>query len=372
MVRKIITCDMVRRQILDYISENKLCAGKRLPPFRTLSARYGVSVPTIQRAVAMLVSDGKLTSRVGSGTYITENVLPAGNKLVGVLMPHYDSRIGNFMGDAFISMREVFVRNGYFPVCIEPIPRLRGRARDEKEFELIIQMIERGVDGVVVCSCAGENSPLWIQLRQLPVPVICFNNCGTMSNLDFVGADNYNGGVLAARRLVAAGRVRPVIVAYCFEDSKSVAERIRGFNDTVRAAGIAEANVIINHEVTSNGDITFEDKLPDLLEGMDAVFGINDSLAVRAMNVLNKIGRRVPEDVSVIGFDDSELCELVTPRLDSINQPGESIGRAAAELLLERINGSDSEENFRHICMRVTLTSRNSVMPQTGERSGGA
>lgn len=350
---------MVRRRILEHISSNKLLAGKRLPPFRTLSAEYGASIPTVQRAVAMLVSEGRLASRVGSGTYITGNTQASGNKLVGVLMPHYDSQVSNFMGDAFCSMRELFVHIGYFPVCIEPIPMLRGRERDEKEFELITKMIERGVQGVIVCSCASEHSPLWMRLRELPVPVVCFNNCGTMSNLDFVGADNYNGGVLAAKRLLSAGRRHPAILAYCFEDSKSVAERIRGFNDTLGQSGIADAEVI----TCQGGENSFETILRESLDKIDAVFGINDSLAVRAMNALRQIGRRVPDDVSVIGFDDSALCELVTPRLDSISQPGASIGRIAAELLLERIAANDSEENFRQICMKVGLTPRDSVMP---------
>lgn len=359
MSKKIVTCEEVKLKIIDYINKNRIQAGVRLPSFRALAVELGASIPTIQRAVSMLTSEGRLSSRVGSGTYVSEQ-LKSSNKFVGILLPHIPSSSGNFMTDAFISMRKVFLDHGYFPVSVEPTPNTSGQVRDKEEMELVNRLVAQGMAGIIVDSCASEDSPIWRQLRQLNVPVLCFNNNGRVSGyLDYVSADNYQGGVLVAERLLSANRRKVVVVSDQFSSCSSVRDRIRGFSETMKDAGITiSSDMIISLRNQSLGGDDLEIRK---LKEADGVFGINDGLAIAAMNILIKGGRRIPEDVAIIGFDDSELCEHVSPRLDSIRQPSAHMGLRAAELLLARIDNPANHADTIYLKAQVSLTVRDSV-----------
>lgn len=361
MNKKIVTCDEVKPKILDNIRRNRIRAGQRLPSFRALAREFGSSIPTVQRAVSMLVSEGLLTSKVGSGTYVSESSPPS-SKFVGVLMPHIPPNAGNFMTDAFVSMRKILLDHGYFPVSVEPTPNTSGQVRDREELELIRKLVSQGMAGIIVDSCADEASPIWRELQLLNIPVLCFNNSGRgAGNLDCVSANNYQGGVLAAERLLVTGRRAPVIVSDPFDGSSSVRDRIRGFIETMREAGVAVApDAIIPCGVLLEGKEP-DDAAAGRFRAADAVFGINDGMAIIAMKVLQRTGRRIPADVAVIGFDDSELCEHVTPRLDSVRQASAHMGRRAAELLLERIENPANRADTIQLKTMVSLVIRDSV-----------
>ncbi|MFA6569140.1 MAG: GntR family transcriptional regulator [Victivallales bacterium] len=362
MNKKTVTCEEVRLKILDSIDKNRIKAGGRLPSFRALAMEFGASIPTIQRAMAMLTSEGLLTSRVGSGTYVTGQ-LRLNNRLIGILMPYAAPRSGNFMSDAFSSMRKVILDHGYFPVSVEPTPNTSGEVRNKEEMALVNKLVSQGMAGIIVDSCANEDSPIWRQLRQLNVAVLCFNNSGRAAGyLDCVSADNYQGGVLVAERLLSADRKKVAIISDPFSGTSSVGDRIRGFCETMKEAGV----VVSADKIISLRSLVLDEKeavaeLSNKLKDVDGVFGINDGTAIRTMNILIQAGRRVPEDVAIVGFDDSELCEHVSPRLDSIRQPSAHMGQRAAEMLLDRIENPDNKSDTIHVKAQVSLTVRNSV-----------
>lgn len=362
MAKKMVTCEEVKPKILDSINKNRIKAGQRLPSFRALAQEYGASIPTIQRAVSMLASEGRLTSRVGSGTYVTEQS-QSNSKFVGVLMPHIPQRSGNFMTDAFSSMRKVLLDHGYFPVSVEPTPNTSGEVRDKEELALINKLVAQGMAGIIVDSCASEDSPIWSKLQQFNIPVLCFNNNGKGAGyLDCVSADNYHGGALAAERMLSANRKKVAIMSDPFDGSSSVKDRIRGFCETMEAAGVTVGTdkIISLRNLPSNEkDCIIE--VVNRLKDVDGVFGINDGMAIRTMNYLIQAGKRIPEDVAIIGFDDSELCEHVSPRIDSIRQASAHMGQRAAELLLERIENPANRMDTIQLKTQVSLITRDSV-----------
>lgn len=362
MIKKIVTCEEVKPKILDSINKNRIRAGQRLPSFRALAQEYGASIPTIQRAVSMLASEGRLTSRVGSGTYVTEQS-QSNSKFVGVLMPHIPQRSGNFMTDAFSSMRKVILDHSYFPVSVEPTPNTSGEVRDKEELALINKLVAQGMAGIIVDSCAGEDSPIWSKLQQLNIPVLCFNNSGKGSGyLDSVSADNYRGGALAAERLLSANRKNVAVMSDPFDGSSSVRDRVRGFCETMNAAGVTvnSDKIISLHNMTLN-EKESNAEVVNRLKDVDGIFGINDGTAIRTMNLLIQAGKRIPKDVAIVGFDDSELCEHVSPRLDSVRQASSHMGRRAAELLLERIENPVNRMDTIQLKTQVSLIIRDSV-----------
>ena len=156
-MRKKIVSDDVKDYILDYIRKNKMTVDQRLPSLRAIAADSGASMPTVQRAVAMLVSEGSLYSKVGSGTFVAERD-NEDSSLIGILTPHVDSHVGNFISDSIISIKEALQNAGYCPIILEPPSGFWGERRSEEELKLLKRLLKLGVRGVIADASAAVNS----------------------------------------------------------------------------------------------------------------------------------------------------------------------------------------------------------------------
>ena len=350
-----MTCSEVRLHILRLISQGGIAPGGRLPTFRALARECDTSVPTVQRAVAMLASEGVLVSRVGSGTYVRERRSRSSGRLLGVLSPNSGTLFANFISDAENAIREVFFAADCVPVVVYPRAQLHGRERKEEELTLIRQLLRQGVAGLIINSGSGLN--LEPELRSSGIPVVYFNNPGTdHGGFDFVSSDNYQIGRLAAERLISAEKFPCAVVGDSLA-TYAVSERVLGFSDFCREAGVPEPRVISSDQLP----VTYPVELLDEFRGVRGVFGTNDANAVKMMNFFRENGVAVPGEIGVIGVDDGEICEHVTPRLDSIRQHAAVMGRKAAELLLERVRNGMGDD-FVTIKIRGELVTRESVV----------
>lgn len=147
-----------------------------------------------------------------------------------------------------------------------------------------------------------------------------------------VVADNIAGGRQAGRHLVRLGH-RKLAVAAGPETLGAVADRLAGFRSVVHSAELPEAPVV-HEDFTRDGGERAAGLLFDQDPGITAVLALNDLMALGVVRYLAKLGRRVPEDVSVVGFDDIPLAAEVEPALTTVRLPMESIGAAAMELAL--------------------------------------
>ncbi len=87
-------------------------------------------------------------------------------------------------------------------------------------------------------------------------------------------------------------------------------------------------------------------KMMEKSEKIDGVFCVNDLVAIGVIKALKEKGVRIPQDVAVVGFDDTSLCNYVSPSLTSIRQPAEEMGKVAAKILMELINGSSTVKKY--------------------------
>jgi DNA-binding LacI/PurR family transcriptional regulator len=363
-MRKTVSTDEVKDFVLDYIRRNKIASGERLPSLRIIAAESGSSMPTVQRAIAMLISEGHLISKIGSGTFVAEKYDFSSN-MVGVVSPHVDNNIGNFISDAIISIKETLQKAGYCPIVLEPPSGTWGQERAKEEMKLIKRFLELGICGLIVDASVPVDSPLWQKLKQLTVPVVCFNNCDNSHELNYVSTDNYAGGAIAARHFIERGHKKLAVIASNFSDTSSVVERIRGFNDELAKNGLKldEDKFITMKSNTAVKSKNLE-SIKDLLtkdKDITGFFAVNDSLAIELMTICRNIGLSVPEEISFIGFDDSAICEHVNPRLTSINQASTRMGARTVEILLERINNPEEYQETTEIRLIPKLIVRDSV-----------
>jgi len=214
------------------------------------------------------------------------------------------------------------------------------------------------VDGVLLASLHGDD-PLPGTLERAGVPAVLIGRPAGTAPASYVDADNRGGARKAVSHLVALGRRRIATIAGP-PDMGVGQDRLDGYRDALAAAELDGAG-----DLVETGDFTDEGGAAamDRLLGrpgppVDAVFAASDLMAVGALRALRAAGRRVPDDVAVVGFEDSAVARYAHPPLTTVRQPIEELGRQATRLLLARVAG---EPAGMHLILDVDLVVRASA-----------
>ena len=194
------------------------------------------------------------------------------------------------------------------------------------------------VDGVLLASLHGDD-PLPRTLERAGVPAVMVGRPAGGSAVSYVDADNRGGARDAVAHLLQRGLRRIATIAGPLDMSAGV-DRLDGYWDGLRAAGLPQ-----RAELVEGGDFGEESgavamrRLLQREPGLDAVFAASDLMAAGAFHALKAAGRRVPEDVAVVGFEDSATARFFEPPLTTVRQPVEEMGRQATRLLLAKVAG---------------------------------
>jgi DNA-binding LacI/PurR family transcriptional regulator len=219
-------------------------------------------------------------------------------------------------------------------------------ARGEREHVKVERYLRQGhVDGVVLISLHGED-PLPRALTEAGIPTVLNGRPRPGERLPYVDADNRGGARAATTHLLSSGRQRVATITGPLDMMVGV-DRFDGYVDALRDSGQRLRKGLVEH-----GDFGKESgarAMRSLLRrtpGLDAVFVANDPMAIGALDTLHALGRRVPDDVAVIGFDDVADAASTSPPLTTVRQPLEEMTQAMAELLLRRIDNADVDGEF--------------------------
>ena len=213
------------------------------------------------------------------------------------------------------------------------------------------------VDGVLLLSLhADDELPDRIRAHGLPVVVGGRTHEGISS--DFVDVDNVQGAALAVGHLVERGRQRIATIAGP-ADMAAGSSRFEGY-----VAALAAAGRPLDERLVVRGDFSQEsgaEAMRTLLErepGVDGVFCANDLMAVGALGALRDAGRRVPEDIAVVGFEDAPIARSAHPPLTTVHQSPEQMGREMVAMLLQRMTSTEQDSAGRmlptHLVIRAS------------------
>ncbi|HEY2671802.1 MAG TPA: LacI family DNA-binding transcriptional regulator [Rugosimonospora sp.] len=199
--------------------------------------------------------------------------------------------------------------------------------------------------GVLVVTDKQPLDPL-VQLQRDGMPVVLINTLGTRVDLPSVTADNYEGALAAMNHLLELGHERIACVQGMME-YQCCQDRYRGYLEALRLAGIQP-----DPELTKPGEFSPETVRSSSRELFElpkrqrptAVFAHTDVTAYAVMKAATDAGLRIPQDVSVIGFDDIESASQINPPLTTIRQPFMDMGKRAADLMLNAIRAVDDGE----------------------------
>jgi DNA-binding LacI/PurR family transcriptional regulator len=212
------------------------------------------------------------------------------------------------------------------------------------------------VDGTVFVSMHTRPDFDYVSLG-IPV-VLCGRPVRAGENLSYVDADNVGGARKAVSYLLASGRKHIATIAGPPDMSPGV-DRLLGYRKAMTAAGIADPGMIAYGDFSRSAGEHAVVRLIDHRPRLDAVFVASDLMAVGALRGLRRLGRRVPDDVAVIGFDDSVLAQLTDPRLSTVRQPVDAMAERMIQELLARI--ADPGREPAHSIMETQLVLRDST-----------
>ena len=212
------------------------------------------------------------------------------------------------------------------------------------------------VDGVLLASLHGDD-PLPGTLERAGVSAVLVGRPAGSGPASYVDADNRGGARKAVDHLARRGRRR--IAAITGPQDMGVGQdRMDGYLDGRAAAGLADDLVEAGDFTEEGGAAAMGRLLARPGPPVDAVFAASDLMAAGALRALRAAGRRVPDDVAVVGFEDSAVARYAQPPLTTVRQPIEEMGRQAARLLLAKVAG---ETGGMHLILDVELVVRASA-----------
>ena len=209
---------------------------------------------------------------------------------------------------------------------------------DESMRRFATQVSAKAFDGLVVIEPEGTLDYI-TELHAKGLPVVLIDDREARPGFPSVATTNRGGGRAAAGHLLAAGRTTPLVVTglAAFGCTR---ERLDGFAEVFAEAGhpVPDSRLFEGDFTFASGDAAVGRALADGV-AFDAVFAHNDLSAAGALQALREAGRRVPEEVAVVGFDDISLASYTVPPLTTVRQPLREMGARAAELLMARLAG---------------------------------
>ncbi|MFP5343917.1 MAG: LacI family DNA-binding transcriptional regulator [Candidatus Limnocylindria bacterium] len=242
---------------------------------------------------------------------------------------------GRLFADPFFGLLMLGIGAGLSEREIQLVLLMAPTAQDEERVERYLAAGH--VDGAILVGPHGED-PLPRRLAEAGIPVVLSGRPFDQEGVSFVDSDNRTGARSAVLHLAERGRTR-IATIHGTLDLTSGRDRLEGYRDGLRVAGLA-------HDPTleAAGDFSTvgaAEAMRSLLErhpDLDGVFAASDSMAATALIVLGESGRRVPEDVAVVGFDDTPTATASRPSLSTVRQPIEAMGREMARLLLQHVD----------------------------------
>lgn len=323
-----------------------------------LAVELNVSAVTLRRDIEELAEQGTLVRKHGMACPPdSASSAPRAQATVGLVVPHSD-----YYYDGIIS--------GAKRACAEAGARLIlgvSAYSQATEIQQGQRLIANGVDGIVIAptpnpetGLLSEKQEAW--LASLEIPTVLMerpaSSTGPAAKLDSVTSSHTVGAAVAVRHLAELGHKR--IAALMIQGPNSALIRA-GYEETVAALGLSSLGVI------SEGEQGSDDSSAELLAlvaaGASALFIHNDQLATRALTWLQDSGLRIPQDVSVVGYDDVIAAYAAVP-LTAVSPFRANVGHRSVRLLLDRIHDAGTSAGpTEHIYLVPQLIRRESTIP---------
>ena len=252
-------------------------------------------------------------------------------KTIGIVIPELNNI---FFAEIITEAEDILRSHGYATMICD------CRSDIEREKEAVDFLYHRRVDGLIVMP-TGTSDPGFQKFLRAGKPIVMIDRKMRDVACDCILVDNEGAAEDAVKRLVQAGHTKIGMIAGP-EDVYTARERQRGYQRAVRETGIVcDDSLIARGNYTIAGGAAAMCRLREANPDMTAVFISNYEMTVGAIMEINDLGINVPEELSVIGFDNIDFAKASVPRLSIVTQPTAKIAQEAAETLIIKLEGKD-------------------------------
>ena len=327
---------------------------------RDIALNLGVSISTVSRALsgAPEVNDQtkeavlKAAKRLNyEPNHVAQSLRSNKTKTIGIVVPNL---ISHFFSATISGIQTTAAEKGYnVMIC-------QSNESFATEVSNIHMMMSHRVDGLLISlSKETESYDHLHTILNRGIPLVFFDRVCDELNTSRVTVDDHDGAFKATEHLIETGRRR--IAHICGPEQLSISKnRLQGYLDALKMHGIPVSEELILHSSFKDEDIAeHTNTLLNLPNPPDAIFAVNDLVAVQAMLAIKKRGLRVPQDIAMVGFTNTPVSALIEPSLTTVAQPAYQIGHIAAKHILEQIN-YPQEFIPQSIVLQTELVVRNS------------
>lgn len=314
---------------------------------KDVAREAGVSVATVSRVCndSGVVSGSTrqhvldVAAKLGYSPHgAARSLITSRTSTIGVLLPDL---YGEFFSEVIRGIDRAVGESGYHLL----VSRSHG---EEREIVAAFRAMRGRVDGLLVMSPDLDARNAVNALRD-HFPVVLLNCPSERDQHDSIVIANYDGASEALRHLVECGHRRIAMITGLPRNYDSV-ERLRAFRDITRDAGIAcEDAIEVGGDFTEASGFRAGQMLLEASPRPTAVFAANDSMAIGALSALRSGGARVPEDISVVGFDDIPMARYMNPPLTTVQVDISALGVRAVERLLGHVRGAGDGARQRQL-----------------------
>ncbi|BBI31165.1 LacI family DNA-binding transcriptional regulator [Cohnella abietis] len=331
-----------------------------LPTIKDVAKKAQVSVATVSRVLHNLpgysdITKQKVLKAIEDLGYqpnaIARGLINKRTQTIGVLFPNVSSY---FSAGLLHGIEEVANERGFSVIVCNT---------DGKRTIKYLQVLrEKQVDGIVFASEELKDE-YYQALTDMRVPFVLVNNQSHKYSIPYIKVDDRQASYQATQYLIQKGHREIAMLAGTQSDPIAGTPRVEGFRQALSDYGIAfhESRIAYGDFLLEGGRIAMR-RLLDEAAPFSALFAAGDEMAIGAMGVALERGLRIPEDLSIIGYDDLVIAQMVFPPLTTVHQPLTEMGQLASKKLITMIESSDPVSSsivMHHIVERNTVKELN-------------
>ncbi|PVX51771.1 LacI family transcriptional regulator [Balneicella halophila] len=271
------------------------------------------------------------------------------SNVIGVVIPEF---IHYFFSTVLSGIEDIAYDQGYRVIFTQ------SSENYDREVKNIHTLLANRVDGILMSISKNTDNFEHIKcIKANGVPLVLFDRITKEVEADYIVINDFFAAKNAVSHLIKTG-CKEIAFFGTLNNLLITQNRKNGYKDALR-----EARIPIKKELMFNAD-SYEEAYSTVFQilnsqtPIDAIFTVNDSSAIGALTALKEFGKRVPEDVSIIGFTDSMISRVCEPPLTTISQNGYKIGQEATKILLERIKNNDDYIEYSTTVLKTELLLR--------------
>ncbi|MEH7484240.1 GntR family transcriptional regulator [Neobacillus drentensis] len=366
---------LLKDTIKEWITNGEIKPGEKIYSENELVKMFSVSRHTVRQAVGDLVHEGWLYREQGAGTFCSNRMIDtqdqspklsraANKKNIGVITTY----ISDYIFPSIIKGIESYLAEKGYSLTFSCTDN-----NLEKEKQCLQSMLSRNVDGLIIeptrSSSFNPNINYYLELEQLKIPYLMINQFYPQLNPPHLMVNDDKGGFIATEHLIKLGH-KKILGIFKSDDLQGV-HRMQGYIQAYRENKLSLSPDLIL--TFSTGELDYlRRKLEDLLTSKDSrptgIICYNDQVALFILNILRDLNLKVPEDISIVGYDDSYLAEATETKLTSVSHPKMQMGIEAAKWIVAAVESQNTEGNKHSTVYEPELMIRNSTGPVNNEK----